>query len=182
MQTQDLIGIGRLGGQDTHGYFHLMVKAGFRAQLSPGVEVYLIFNSDRVFYVTICDIRESDKKLWVKFAEDGIAEERPLHKEAIVAIYDEQTDEDSSELDVLIGCSVIFEGVSIGSLETYFHNGAQYVLEVKTTLNSELLIPYVDYYVEGTIATPPTILLQNAYALLEAEGLKLEAGGLQRFE
>jgi len=181
MQVQDLTGIGRLGGQDSKGYFHLLVKPEFKAKLSSGLEVYLIFNSDRVFYVTICDIRESDNKIWVKFSEDGVAEERPLHKEAVVAIYNDDADEESPELDYLIGASVIFEGLSIGSLESYFHNGAQYVLEVQTILDSELLIPYVDYYVEATIATPPTILLQNATALLEAEGLKVEAGSLQRF-
>ena len=75
---------------------------------------------------------------------------------------------------------MIFEGVALGSLETYFHNGAQYVLEVQTTLDSELLIPYVDFYIEATISTPPSILLQNAAELLEAEGLKVEAGILSR--
>ena len=85
MNVSDLIGIGRLGGQDADGFFQVLIKARYREIFSATNDVYLIFNSDRVFFVTICERNVSDRKVRVRFVEDGIAEERN-HREVIIAI------------------------------------------------------------------------------------------------
>ncbi len=167
MDSSDLIGIGRLGGLDDEGFFQFLLKAQYRDEFERAEEVYLIFNSDRVFFVTISERDTSDRKIRVKFAEDGIAEERKLHREAIIAIEGESGEEDSPA--ALIGYTVMFDGRAIGKICDYFHNNAQYVLAVETPEGREILIPWVDHFVSGIIPDPGVVLLQNAASLL-AEG------------
>ncbi len=147
--------------------------------LQEGVKVYLIFNSDRVFYVTISEVKETEKKTWIRFAEDGVTQERPLHKEVIVAVDPEEETEDDDELDELIDAPVYYRDVLIGRLDSYFYNNAQYVLEVETEPGIRLLVPYVDFFVQIQAASPAGIYLQNADSLLESCGLGIEAGTIR---
>ncbi|HQF67360.1 MAG TPA: hypothetical protein PLC91_00310 [Candidatus Cloacimonadota bacterium] len=165
MNVSDLIGIGRLGGQDADGFFQVLIKARYREVFSATNDVYLIFNSDRVFFVTICERNVSDRKMRVRFAEDGVAEERKLHREVIIAIPPEDQEEDDAPADVF-GFSVVFQDKEIGVVEDYFHNNAQYVLVIKCGAQ-ELLIPWVDYYVSDIIPDPGVIVLSNAESFLE---------------
>lgn len=165
MNPSDLIGIGRLGGQDAEGYFQVLIKSQFRTVFAETDDIYLIFNSDRVFFVTISERNLSDRKFRVKFAEDGIADERKRHKEAILAIPAEHEDEE--EPDALIGYTVVFLEREVGKVKDYFHNNAQYVLVVETTEGKEILVPWVDHYVSEIIADPKVVVLCNAESLLE---------------
>ncbi len=167
MKVSDLTGIGRLGGIDADGFYHVMVKPRFRRLLAETDEIYLIFNSDRVFFVTICDRDISDRKLRLKFAEEGIDKERKLHREVILAL---QTGEDETdEPDELLGFTVVFANREVGKVKDYFHNNAQYVLVVSGSDGVEFLIPFVDYYIGEVIPDPGVIVLINAESLLEVD-------------
>lgn len=167
MHEKDLTVIGRLGGLDSEGYFHLMIKPEYRDLPDELDEVYLIFNSDRVFYVSISDTKLTDKKQWIRFKEDGVIEERRLHKEALVAIDPEILDNQAEELDIYLEAPVIYQGKPIGSLRSFFYNGAQYVLEIEMEDGRELLVPLVDYYLVSLCQEPPQIELQNLQSLLD---------------
>lgn len=167
MKVSDLIGIGRVGGQDEEGYYHIMVKPEFRADFDKAQDVFLIFNSDRVFYVTISDKKVSERKLWVRFAEQGIAEERKLHKEVILAVDNIAQEED--DIDDIIGYDVYHDGVCVGTISDYFHNNAQYVIVVQSPDNAEYMIPYVDRYIDTRDDKLGRICLIDAEDLLQEQ-------------
>lgn len=167
MTHPNLVSIGKLGGRDTYGFHHVMIKPDYRTVFSGLEELYLIFNSNRVFYVTISERKQSEKKLWVKFLEDGIAEEQPKHKDVILAIAEEVTETEVTGLDALIGYNVISSGAELGIVEDYFYNGAQHVLQIVDKQKRELLIPFVDHYIEAVLDNLKSIVLQNATELIE---------------
>ncbi|NLN84749.1 MAG: hypothetical protein GX135_01425 [Candidatus Cloacimonetes bacterium] len=168
MKLSDLIGIGRLGGKDADGFYPVVVKPRFRDVLAEAKDVYLIFNSDRVFFVSICERDDSDRKPRLKFAEDGIAEERVKHREVILALPLENEEEEEPE--ELLGYSVVFEEREIGKVTDYFHNNAQYVLEVTAPDGAEILIPMVDFFIGEVMENPGVIILINAESLLSEAG------------
>ncbi|HNT52915.1 MAG TPA: hypothetical protein PKH19_05890 [Candidatus Syntrophosphaera sp.] len=168
MNLADLIGIGKLGGVDGDGWFQILVKPRYRDALAAAEEVYLIFNSDRVFFVTISEREINDRKLRLKFAEDGVAEERQRHKDAVVAL--PAVPQSKNEPETLLGYAVLLAGETIGSVSDYFHNNAQYVLVVSRADGSEILIPLVDYYMEEILPEQKSIVLRNAESLLNAAG------------
>lgn len=169
METSDLIGIGKLCGRGSGGYYHLMVKPSLRSAVAAIKDCYLIFTSHRVFYVTISDAKKSQGRWYVRFAEDGIDEEHPLHKDVILAIEPEALndgDEDGA-MDDLIGFQVIQGDLVIGTVCDYFDNTAQYVLVIESTEGGEVMIPYVDHYIVSVFGDLKTIIVQNAEPLLE---------------
>jgi hypothetical protein len=99
-----------------------MIKPEYRTVFSELEEVYLIFNSDRVFYVTICERKQSDRKTWIKLKEDGVAEEQKLHKEVIIAMAEDSLAETDDSLEGLIGYLVYYRQ-SVGRYD-YFFNGS----------------------------------------------------------
>ncbi len=166
MKIPGLTRIGKLGGRDADGFHHVMVKPEYRSVFAGLEDVYLIFNSDRVFYVTISERKQSDKKTWVKFREDGIAEEQPKHKDVLLAIADEAETFEAEELDELIGYKVLFADEVLGEVQDYFYNGAQQVLQISDAEKLELLVPYVDYYIQAVLPELQRIVLQNAEGLV----------------
>ena len=166
MKVSDLTGIGRLGGIDAQGFYQVMVKPRYRRALAETNEIFLIFNSDRVFFVTISDRDISDRKLRLKFAEEGIEEERALHREVIIAL--PPGEDEAGGPDDLIGYTVVYQGREVGKVTDYFHNNAQYVLVVTGPDDAEHLIPMVDYFIGEIIPDPSVIVLVNADSLLAA--------------
>ncbi|MDD2228178.1 MAG: hypothetical protein PHY48_02055 [Candidatus Cloacimonetes bacterium] len=166
MKIPGLTRIGKLGGRDADGFHHVMIKPDYRSVFSGLEDVYLIFNSDRVFYVTISERKQSDKKNWVKFLEDGVAEEQPKHKDVILAIADEENETEAEELDELLGFKVLFAEEVLGEIKDYFFNGAQQVLQISDASKTEILIPYVDYYIQAVLTDLQSIILQNAEDLI----------------
>ncbi|GAB1468638.1 hypothetical protein MASR2M64_13770 [Candidatus Cloacimonadota bacterium] len=166
LKIPGLTRIGKLGGRDADGFHHVMIKPEYRSVFSELEEVYLIFNSDRVFYVTISERKQSDKKNWVKFLEDGVAEEQPKHKDVILAIADEEHDTEAEELNELLGFKVLFADEVIGEVQDYFFNGAHDVLQISDASKTEILIPYVDYYIEAVLRDLQSIILQHSEALI----------------
>ncbi|MCB5247183.1 MAG: hypothetical protein PHD87_02540 [Candidatus Cloacimonetes bacterium] len=165
MKVSDLTGIGRLGGIDADGFYQVLVKPRHRRALADANEIFLIFNSDRVFFVTISDRDISDRKLRLKFAEEGIEEERKLHREVILAL-PAQEEAENDEPDELLGYTVVFQDREVGKVTDLFHNNAQFVLVVTTPAETEILIPLVDHFVSEIIPDPGVILLVNADSLL----------------
>lgn len=180
MTAPHLIGIGRLGGQDSKGWHHVMIKPSHRGAFDHLSELYLIFEQDRVFYVTISDRKERDKKSWVKFAEDGIAEERKLHREVILAIEDSMEPEEAEE--DLLGRDVVYNDTLIGCVVDVFFNGAQDVLILATDLDIDLLVPHVDYYLLPARADSDVLHMQNLDELMAASGLGIVDGHLVETE
>ena len=167
MEVSDLIGIGRLGGIDAQGFFQVLIKPRYRTAFEDAKCVFLIFKSDRVFYVTISERKVSDKKIMVRFAEDGIDIERRLHRETLIALEPEMLDGDEG-LDHLLGYEALHEGERVGVVTDYFHNNAQYVLVITTSDGRELLVPCVDHYVQEVIPDPGVVMLVNAGPLIAA--------------
>jgi ribosomal 30S subunit maturation factor RimM len=164
MDLSDLIGIGKLGGPDEAGFYQVLVKPRFRELLARTDDVFLIFDSDRVFYVTISERDFSDRKLRVRFAEEGIAEERKRHREAIIAVA--PGPESPEEPENLLGYTVVFQGREVGKVSDFFHNNAQFVLAVETPDGREILVPMVDYYISSVLREPGVIELTNAESLI----------------
>ncbi|MBW6514835.1 MAG: PRC-barrel domain-containing protein [Candidatus Syntrophosphaera sp.] len=164
MKFSDLTGIGRLGGPDGEGFYQVLVKPRYRSVFAAAEDVFLIFNSDRVFYVTISERDISDRKIRVKFAEDGIAEERKKHREVILAI--ENPNAGGEDPEPVIGYTVVFQNREVGKVTDYFHNNAQYVLVVEAQGGKEILIPWVDYFVADIVHDPGVVVLVNAASLL----------------
>ena len=175
MLAPKLIGIGRLGGQDKTGWHHVMIKPEYRSGFVRADDVYLIFESDRVFFVTISDRKQCDRKTWVRFAEDGIAEERKLQREVIVAIETENIDNDEIE-DSVEAYSVVFNGTPLGYIKEIFYNGAQDVYVVETPVSIELLVPAVDFFIQQQVNDQKLIILQNMEDLLLANNLSIRDG------
>lgn len=168
MKTSDLVGIGKLGGRDGDGYYHVMIKPSMRSAVMAIKDCYLIFRSDRVFYVTISDSKKSQGRIYIKFAGDGIDEERHLHKEVILAVEpDVPISDDSEEMDDLIGYQVVLADQVIGTVSDYFDNSAHYVLVIDGVSGSEVMIPYVDHFIVSVLGDLRTIIVQNAEPLLE---------------
>ena len=177
MANPHLVGIGRLGGIDSEGWHHVMIKPEYREGFDHTADLYLIFEENRVFYVTISDRKQSEKKTWVRFAEDGIAEERKLHREVFLAIEDEEIQDDDE--DELLGLDVVYQGQLLGCVVDTFFNGAQDVLVIATDLDTEILVPLVEHY----MPVPPAesqgvIFLENMEDLLLASGHSLQNGQL----
>ncbi|MCB5245615.1 MAG: hypothetical protein RBR57_06205 [Candidatus Syntrophosphaera sp.] len=167
MQFSDLVGIGKLGGKEADGFYSVLVKSDYRPILLTIRDVYLIFNSDRVFFVTISEREESGRKLRIKFAEDGIDEERRKHREAIIAIPRQENKESFPES--VLGYTASFEGNMVGKITGYFHNNAQYVLEITDNQNEEILIPWVEHFIGEIDSNKEELILLNMNELLDVK-------------
>jgi len=166
MSKPRFVGIGKLGGRDCDGYHHVMIKPEFRELFSALDEVYLIFESDRVFFVSITNKKISEKKLWICFAEDGVDSERSKHKEVILAIKDTKMATSEAQTSQLAGFRVLCNGEELGMIEDHFSNGAQEVLVIKDLQGCEILIPEVPHYVQEILQDSRTVVLQNADDLI----------------
>jgi len=167
MDKPRFVGIGKLGGRDSEGYHHVMIKPEYRNVFSGLSEIYLIFDRDRVFFVTITDKKMSDRKLWMRFAEDGVAEERSRHKDVILAITDEEGDSDMDDLDYLVGYTVLIGTEQLGVVTGYFSNSAQNVIQITDSNGVEIMVPFVPHYIQAVLDAQQCILLINAEGLVE---------------
>lgn len=170
MADPKYLGIGRLGGQDSEGWHHVMIKPDYREVFQGTDDVYLIFDSDRVFYVSICDRKISNRKTWVRFLEDGITEERSMHREVYLALDDMPAE---SSQDDLIGFTAIYAGTNLGVVEDMFFNGAQDVIVIDTPCAVELLVPLVEFYLDQVLEDNRVLFLQNLDDLLAANDLEI---------
>lgn len=176
MDKPRFVGIGKLGGRDSEGYHHVMIKPEYRNVFSGVSEIYLIFDRDRVFFVTITDKKISDRKLWIRFAEDGVAEERNRHKDVMLAITDEDVEDELDNLDHLVGYNVLIGSEQLGAVTGYFSNSAQNVLQISDQQGVEIMVPFVPHYIEAVLDAQRCVLLANAEALVEFYRLEHTGG------
>jgi len=120
MKHPFLTGIGKLGRQNADGFHPVMIKPEYRTIFSELEELYLIFNSDRVFFVTISERMRQGNKTWIKLREDGVSEELYLHKDAVIGIEETEQDTEAPSLNYLVGYQVLFAGEELGIVEDFF--------------------------------------------------------------
>lgn len=166
MNNPRFVGIGKLGGRDCSGYYHVLIKPDRRELFSALDEVYLIFESDRVFFVSITNKKKSDKKLWIKFGEDGIDTERSKHREVILAIREDRIGTADIPHSHLSGYQVICGESVLGVVQDHFSNGAQEVLVIIEPSGCEILIPEVPHYIQAILHEQQTVILHNAEDLI----------------
>ena len=168
MNYPELIEIGRLGKREPDGYYHIHYSQSNRNILKQITECYLIFNSNRVFFVTVKDKQYKSKSIFLKFLEDGIDEEYSKPGQSVLALDQEELDTlISSDERGYIGYLVFYNGENIGVIDSILVNPLQSVISIGLNDDRELLVPDVSYYVETIDHQNNVIILQNLEQLLE---------------
>jgi len=169
MEISDLVPIGKLDKAEADGFFCIRFHRLYQSVATRLTECFLIFDSDRVFFVSVVESKIKGKRTYLRFREDGIAEECNKHAKIIVAL----APEDLADLQMpeqtenLIGYSVWFKNEEIGILEASLKGTMQSVFSVKLHDGRELLVPNVSYYVSLIDNEAKQIILKNAEQLLE---------------
>jgi ribosomal 30S subunit maturation factor RimM len=169
MEISDLVGIGRLGRLEPDGFYHVQFSQPYKSILTRLQECFLIFSSNRVFYVTVVESKTVGQRTYLRFKEDGIAEEVKRHANVIVALpEDELAEEDGDEdLTSLYGYDIRYRDEVIGSLAYALLNPMQAVLVINLSDGRELLVPNVPKFVSQVDQGAKSIVLQNIEELLE---------------
>ncbi len=170
MQLSDLLPIGRLGKVfNNTGYISFRPSELFRPALFSCKKFYLIFNSDRVFYVTLDKIKLHQNKFYLRFVEDGILEELESFKRPRLMIEKElyyQTEGDE-EYHRVTDYKVFFKGEEIGTVEEIWEDGFQDRLIVILNDGKEVIIPDVEQYVVRKDHKEKSIYLVDVEELLK---------------
>ena len=169
MDISDLTGIGRLGSRQTDGFYQLTLSSAYLTAFQQIEECFLIFSSDRVFFVTIEAKKSFGKKSYVRFREDGIDEEYTHSAKVTIALAPEdleacQTEEDSPPP---AGFTALFLGKELGIVTDLRQSPLQATLIISLAEGSEVMIPFVDAYVAGVDNELRTVELINISELLE---------------
>lgn len=170
MEISDLVGIGRLGRLESDGFYHIQFSQPYKSVLNRLQDCFLIFSSHRVFYVTVVETRTFGKQAYVRFKEDGIAEETAKHANVMLALPAEDLSEGENEdddLSGLYGYKVLFDGQEIGTISHAIVNPMQAVFSIELTDGRELLVPHVSHFVSLIDKRKKTVFLQNIEDLLE---------------
>ncbi len=170
MQLSDLLPIGRLGKVfNNTGYISFRPSELFRPALFSSKKFFLIFNSDRVFYVTLDKIKFHQNKFYLRFVEDGIIEELENFRKPRVMIEKEfyYQSEGDTEYHRVTEYKVSFKGEEIGIVEEIWEDGFQDRLIVVLNDGRDVIIPDVEQYVERKDSKLRTVFLKNVEELLE---------------
>jgi ribosomal 30S subunit maturation factor RimM len=168
MNYPELIEIGRLGRLEPDGFYHVQFSQSDRKVVNQLTECYLIFDSNRVFFVTVEDKRNVGNRLYLKFLEDGICAEHRKPGQTIIALAKDDLDEIiEDDVTDLFGYNVFFNDVLIGKVEDAIVNPLQAVLIIELIDGRELMVPSVECYI-STVNNPEKIVyMQNLEILLE---------------
>lgn len=172
MEIQDLISVGRLGTViDGEDYVSFRKNDLFQpAIFHEHPDVFLIFDKDIVFYVTIDHIREEGKKIFLHFAEDGVIDALKNAGTTEVAYpRDDLKRINASEDDLYdpIEMKAVFEGQIIGVVEDTLENPGQRVLIILTETGKEIMVPEVDAFIERIDEAEKTIYFHDIRELME---------------
>lgn len=169
MELSELVEIGRLGKLDSDNLFCAQIKHSFESVLNQLQKCFLIFNSHRVFFVTVSEIVKKGRRLYLRFEDDGIDDEVMINPNPIIAIDREDlpVSEESDRLGQYFGYRVSFQDSIIGELSGAIENSMQSVLIIGLLDGRELMVPYVDQYVRDIDNRHKTIELINIEQLLE---------------
>jgi ribosomal 30S subunit maturation factor RimM len=168
MERSELIGIGKLGFPEPGGYYHVQCNQADRDLLNQIQECFLIFDSNRVFFVTVEDRKTVANRFYLKFAEDGIKEESRRAKDIVVAVGNDQSELFSAadETEYLFGYDVYYQDDLFGKVEDAILSPMQAVLVIRLNDDRELLVPRVSYYVSGIDRKSKAVYTQNLESLL----------------
>ena len=169
MEISDLIGIGRLGRLEPDGFYHIQLSQSYKPIVHQIKSCFLIFSSNRVFYVTVVESKTVGPRDYVRFLEDGIAEECMKIAKVTVAMTEADLAEFEDEEDVtsLFGYKVLYQDAIIGEVADAMINPLQSVLIIALEDGRELLVPDVDHYIEAVNRPDKIIYMQNLELLLE---------------
>ncbi len=169
MEVSDLVGIGRLGRLEPDGFYHVQFSQPYKTILNQLQECFLIFSSHRVFFVTVVETKTVNKRDYLRFKEDGIAEECRTTAKVIVALAEEDLEEFEDEDDVksLFGFKIHFQDAIIGTIADAMINPLQSVLIIALEDGRELLVPNVEHYVYSIDRQNKIVFMQNIELLLE---------------
>jgi ribosomal 30S subunit maturation factor RimM len=159
MTVSDLVAIGRLGNKiDQHGYIQFNIFPDFKhLNLT---DIFLFFTDNRVRYVTILD---KDKHKFLLDDQDSVSD---ALLDGNVKIMLPSTEVSQHLLQSKhIGKKVIFEQKELGIVYNCFENGAQEVLEIRSSEGKEFMVPLVKVYFEKSDSD--TIWLKNISELME---------------
>ncbi len=169
MEISDLIGIGRLGKQEPDGFYHVQFSQSYKTILNQLQTCFLIFSSHRVFYVTVVETKTFGQRSYLRFKEDGIAEECKKHAKVIIALAEEDLPDlkEGNEVLSLIDFKVQYLDTVIGEIMDVMLNSMQAVFIITLNDGRELLVPNVEQYVYLTDKQNGIVFMQNLDALLE---------------
>jgi ribosomal 30S subunit maturation factor RimM len=169
MKITELVVIGKLGRLEPDGFYSVQLSQSYKSAFNRLKEIFLIFSSHRVFFVTVEQTKSSGPRQYFRFREDGIAEERAKFAKVELAIAQEDLQEFITESPVksLIGFNAEYKGAVIGSVSDAMINPLQSVLVIERQDGSELLVPNVDQYVKSISHKHAKVTLQNLELLLE---------------
>jgi len=169
MEISDLVGIGRLGRLESDGFYHVQFSQPYKSVLNQLQDCFLIFSSNRVFYVTVAETKVFGKHAYLRFKEDGIAEEVTKYANVVIALPEEDLSDSEEEkgLSSLYGYKVRFQNTDIGSISHAIVNPMQAVFSIELNDGRELLVPNVEHYISRIDKKSKKVFLQNIEQLLE---------------
>jgi ribosomal 30S subunit maturation factor RimM len=168
MEISDLVVIGRLGRLEPDGFYCIQLGQSYKFLLNQLSECFLIFSSQRVFFVTVVETKLSGPRAYWRFMEDGIAEECRKSAKVLVALAPEDVPQaEADETSSLVGYTVQFMDEIIGTVSDAMVNRMQSVLMIELTDGRELLVPNVEHYVVTQDITKRLLSMQNLELLLE---------------
>lgn len=130
----------------------------------------MVVNEDKRInkILTISSYREKDKFIYVKFKEINSIEEAELLKESYIYIDGDslkKINNDTFYYYELLNMEVYYNNKNIGIISEISDNGAQDLLRVKGS-NVNILVPFVDDFIEKIDQENKTIYLKNLEGLL----------------
>lgn len=169
MKITELVVIGKLGRLEPDGFYSVQLSQSFKPAFNRLKDIFLIFSSHRVFFVTVEKTKSSGPRLYFRFREDGIAEERAKTAKVEIALAQEDIKDVTTESPIrsLIGFNAEYEGAVIGTISDAMINPLQSVFVIDLTDGTELLVPNVNQYVKSINTERQTVFLQNLELLLE---------------
>lgn len=169
MEISDLVRIGRLGRLEPDGFYHVQFSQPYKAILNRIHECFLIFSSNRVFFVTVVETKTVCQRHYLRFKEDGIAEECNTVPKVFVAMSEDDLEgfTDDDDVTSLFGFKVHYQDSIIGEVTDAMINPMQSVLVVTLEEARELLVPNVEHYIFSIDRQSRIIYMQNLELLIE---------------
>lgn len=170
MEVSDLAVIGRLGRREPDGFYHIQYNPSFRSIHGKYQECFLIFSSDRVFFVTVDGYKSLGRREYLHFKEDGIDTETTKHLNVRVAMVEEDLnglEEEKDDIESIYGFNAWFAGERIGTVSYAMINPMQSILVIELANGKELLVPHVEYFIQDIDINNDIVILQNIEGLLD---------------
>lgn len=167
MQIEDLKEIGRLGNrQDENGFVRIRKNDNFQPDFLLIKDIFLVFQDNRVRYVTVEETTKKGQKDYIKILEREVIEEAVKLNNVKICLPPEYF-EDDDDLDFNpLSFTVDFNGTKYGQIKDYFLTPA-YLVFVIDFEGKEIMIPDVDKYVKEYDLDEEIIYFQNIRELAE---------------